>query len=125
MATHQQHHTADALAEPTSRVAGLARKLARCRARSTRLWRMYQAIDEKLRPDASTAAHLSWSDTIDEALGIAEAISRQRPRDIAELAMQFEALWWWLVEDDSILDGSARRWLGRFRRALRHLAATK
>jgi hypothetical protein len=59
---------------------------------------------------ASTNAHQAWSDAVDEALKIAEVISRQQAHDIEELAIQFEATWWWIVEDDSVLDGSARRW---------------
>jgi hypothetical protein len=61
---------------------------------------------------------------VDEALKIAEAISRQQPHDLADLVVQFESTWWWIVMDDSVLDGSSRRWLRRFRRGLRRLAET-
>jgi hypothetical protein len=69
----------------------------------------------------STEAHHAWSEVVEKALTTAETISRQRPRDLDELRIQFEAMWWWIVEDDSILDGSARRWLRRFRRSLQKL----
>ena len=101
----------------------LDQELNRHRTRARRTWRNYQAIDEELDAAASAAAHRVWSDAVDDALRVAEAISRERPRDLGELLIQFEATWWWLIEDDSVLDGTARRWLRRFRRSLRQLAA--
>ncbi len=111
-----------ATVDPTSPLSPLALTFTRCRTRVGRRWREYQTIDEKRDPDASAAAHQLWSDTVDEALAIAEAISRQSAKDISDLLIQFETAWWWILEDDSILDGSARRWLSRFRRSLRRVA---
>ena len=34
-----------------------------------------------------------------------------------------EAIYWWIYEDDSVLDNGTRRWLHRFRRAIRSPAA--
>ena len=99
-------------------LGGMGRRLDRCRAQARRRWRNYQAIDEALDPTSSAAAHTTWSNTVDEALRIAEAISREPAHDLAELATKFEALWWWIVEDDSVLDATTRRWLARFRRSL-------
>ena len=86
------------------------------------VWRRYQATDPQANTLTSLAAHRAWSDAVEEAITTAEKISWQRPGDLIELLIQFEAIWWWVVEDDSILDGSARRWLNRFRRSLRRLA---
>ena len=111
---------------PSETTAGdlhdLDRHLRRQRARAGRLWLRYQATDREANTLVSTAAYQAWSDAVEEAIATAEQISRQRPGDLDELLMQFEAIWWWVVEDDSILDGSARRWLQRFRRSLRRLA---
>ena len=102
----------------------LARDLRRCRTRADRLWLAYQAINEEDDAAASLARHQSWSDAVEEALAISESISRQHVHDLQELTVQFEATWW-IVEDDSILDDSARRWLRRFRRSLRQLASER
>ena len=101
----------------------LGRELQHCRARAARLWRSYHAINEKLDPEGSTLAHRAWSEAVDEALRIADAISRKQAATLAELLIQFDAIWWWLIEDDSILDASAKHWLKLFRRSLRGLTA--
>jgi hypothetical protein len=36
--------------------------------------------------------------------------------------IKFDATWWWIVEDESLLDDRVRLWLMRFRRSLRQLA---
>jgi hypothetical protein len=59
---------------------------------------------------------------MDDALRIIEAISAEPVHDLRGLLAQYEAIWWWLREDDNVLDASTRRWLGRFRRSLRGLA---
>jgi hypothetical protein len=96
-------------------------KLHRRRSKADRLWRAYRSSSEE-DSAASAKAHQVWSNTIDEALTIAEEISRHQASSLNELHIKFEAIWWWIVEDDSVLDGAARRWLGRFRRSLHHLA---
>ena len=101
----------------------LGRDLQHCRARAARLWRRYHAIDEQFDPEGSSLAHRAWSKAVDEALSIADAISLEQATTLADLLVQFDAIWWWVVEDDSILDASARRWLRRFHRSLRELAA--
>jgi hypothetical protein len=88
----------------------LAAHLERCKRRASRLWKNHQAINEQLDPAASAGTHRAWSDQVDEALEIAEAMSRQQANDLAELASQYEAIWWWLIEDDSVLEGSAEGW---------------
>jgi hypothetical protein len=100
----------------------LGHDLDRQRDRVRRARRNYEAIDREVESVAATAAHRAWSDTVGEALEVAEAISRERARDVGELLVHFEATWWWIVEDDSVLDADARRWLERFRRSLRWLA---
>src|SRR5665213_3662860 len=90
--------------------------LQRCRARAARLWHKCQAIDERLDPEGSTLAHRAWSEAVDAALRIADAISLEQATTLADLLVQFGAIWWWIVEDDSILDASVRHWLRRFRR---------
>lgn len=102
----------------------LARHLGIHRRRTRRLWKDYQSTDERVDPAASAQVHQAWSDSVDKALEIAEAMSRQQSHDLAELAMQFEAIWWWIIEDDSVLDGGTRRWLRRFRRSLRRLVGS-
>ncbi|MBL8600039.1 MAG: hypothetical protein JNL14_20065 [Devosia sp.] len=48
----------------------------------------------------------------------------ERTRDLDDLLIQYEAIWWWIGEDDNVLDGTTRRWLGRLgchlRRLVRH-----
>ena len=97
----------------------------RQRARAQRAWRKYQAVEPDLEPTTAASAHKAWSDAVDDALQTAEAISHARPADLGELLIQFEVCWWWLDMDDNVLDGSTRRWLGRFRRSLRRLATGK
>ncbi len=123
MVAHRHRHLRKVADDDARAVTLLARDLTRCRTRARRLWKSYQAVDEQVDSAASAKAHQAWSDSVDEALRISEAMSRQQARQLAELAIQFEAVWWWIVEDDSVLDGSARRWLSRFRRSLRRLAA--
>ena len=104
-------------------LTSLSRDLRRSRAQAARLWRIYQAIDEHLDPSASTLAHGAWSAAVDDTLKIVDAISRKQATSVDEVVVQFDAIWWWVVEDDGILDSAARRWLRRFRRSLRGLAA--
>jgi hypothetical protein len=103
-------------------IGNLGRRLDQCRARARRHWRDYRIIDEKLDPTASAAAHANWSNAVDYALRVAEAISRQPAHDSTELSTKFEALWWWIKEDDGVLDAALRRWLARFRKSLRQLS---
>ena len=104
-------------------LTALGRDLQHCRARAAQLWRRYHAIDEQLDPEGSTIAHQAWSEAIDEALRMADAISREQATSLTDLLIQFDGIWWWAVEDDGILDASTRHWLRRFRRSLRGLAA--
>ena len=71
---------------------------------------------------AALQAHHAWSIAIDDALAAADALSLERPADIHDLLLQYDAIWWWIREDASVLDESTRRWLGRFSRNLRRLA---
>jgi hypothetical protein len=103
-------------------LAELNRRLTQHRARARRAWRQYVAADELVDFVASSKAHRDWSDAVEEALTIVEAISMAPVHDLRGLLIQFEATWWWIREDDNVLDGSTRRWLGRFRRSLRRLA---
>lgn len=103
----------------------LDRDLTRSRRRAGRLWRSYQRIDEKRDPAGSAATHLEWSDAVEMTLKIVDAISREQAHDLGELRVQFDAIWWWIVEDDSLLDASARRWLRGFRRSLHQLVTQK
>ena len=82
----------------------------------------YRGTSEGADPDSAAKAHQAWSDAVEDTLGIVEIISRERPRDLADLLIQYEAIYWWISEDDSVLDTGTRRWLGRFRRAIRSLA---
>lgn len=102
----------------------LNRELDRHRRRASRAWRKYQATSETVDPDTAAALHRVWSEATDDALQTADAISRQRPLDLRDLLIQYEAMWWWIKEDDNILDGSTRRWFGLFRRNLRVLVAS-
>jgi len=96
-------------ASASSHLAMLGRTLDQLRRRSYRQWRHYQSIDEG--EDAATAsnAHKEWSDSIDEALGVADAISREPVHDLTDLVLKFDAVWWWIVEDDSVLDLTVKR----------------
>ncbi len=105
-----------------STLPGLGVEFERRRARARRTWRRYQAVNEALDPVLAAGLHSAWSRPIEDALETAEVISRERPNDLKALVIQFEAIWWWIGEDDNVLDGSTRRWLMRFRRSLRRLA---
>lgn len=100
----------------------LERRLAQQRAQARRAWRRYLAADELADSVASSRAHGDWSDAVKDALRIIEEISKAPVHDLRGLLIQFDATWWWIGEDDNVLDGSTRRWLGRFRRSLRGLA---
>jgi hypothetical protein len=104
------------------RLQALGGEFDRERARARRQRRHWEAI--KNEPDASGAAAAAseWSATIEQALGIAEVISRGPAHDFAGLAIKFEAAWWWIVEDDNLLDDRVRLWLVRFRRSLHRLS---
>jgi hypothetical protein len=102
----------------------LGRELSRHRARAGRAWRRYTSLSEKFDP-AATGAHQVWSDAIDEALRTADAISREQPHSFNDVVVQYEAIWWWVGEDDNVLDGNTRRWLMRFRHSLRRLASQR
>ena len=109
------------ISEVTS-LTKLGREFARRRAACQRAWRRYQASDETIDPVAASQAHRRWSGAIEDALAAIERISGERPSDFHGLLLQYEAIWWWISEDDSVLDRSTRRWLMRFRRSLRRLA---
>lgn len=109
MSSQRRRQTQDTRPPAESRLRTFGHDLSRCRARAYRLWRTYQAIDENAEPAESAAAHKAWSDAVDTTLRIAEAISREQAHDLVELRIQLDSIWWWLVEDDSILDANARR----------------
>ena len=102
----------------------LGRELGRNRARAGRAWRRYTSLSEKLDP-AAIRAHQVWSDAIDDTLRTAEAISREQPLSLNDLLVRYEAIWWWINDDDNVLDGSTHRWLTRFRHSLRRLASQR
>lgn len=103
------------------RLTALGLQLDRERERARRQWRRWQSLKELDDTEAAVAGQ-QWSDTIEAALRSAEQISQEPGSDIHDLVSKFEAAWWWLIEDDSILDATAKRWLLRFRRELRRLA---
>jgi len=102
-----------------ARLAALGREFDRRRRvahRSWRAWQLNAGHDEVgRRPEA-------WSAAIDASLAVAEAISRTPADDLEGLLVKYEALWWWMNEDNSVLDASLKRWFSRFRRDLRRLA---
>jgi hypothetical protein len=59
---------------------------------------------------------------VDQALHTADIISHEPAHDLAGLVTKFDAIWWWIIEDDPLLDDRARLWLMRFRRSLHRLA---
>ena len=97
----------------------LGRQFTRQRARAQRAWRVYLATNGMTDPTASAKAHQAWSNAVDETVLTVEAISVESVHDLDDLLIQHEAIWWWVGEDDNVLDGSTRRWLGRFGRHLR------
>jgi hypothetical protein len=103
------------------RLTILGRRLERERARADRQRRRWQALKAKSSPDASLAG-MQWSETIATALRTAEQISRAPATEMVGLVTKFDTAWWWLVEDDSILNMTTKRWLMRFRRELHRLA---
>ena len=94
----------------------------RHRARAGRSWRRYRSTSETAESVLAAELHSDWSQAIEDALETADAISRERPSDLKELLIQYEAIWWWIGQDDNVLDTSTRRWLGRFHGSLRRLA---
>lgn len=120
--TRARHHAVEGGPAAKSALPTLGRQFMRQRARAQRAWRSYAATSDKIDADASAKAHQKWSDAVDSALLTIQAISVEPAHDLSELLLQYEAIYWWLGEDDNILDGSTRRWLGRFRRSLRGLA---
>jgi hypothetical protein len=100
----------------------LGQDLLRHQARSRRARAKYQGASEGADADGAAKAHQAWSDALEDTLRIVDIISRGQPRDLADLLIQYEAIWWWISEDDSVLDTGTRRWLRRFLRAIRSLA---
>lgn len=97
--------------------ADLARAAARVRRLSHKVKVARQTGDE----DRLAAISEDWSRTMDKALQLAGAIAQLPANDVHDLVVKFEAIWWFLVEDDNVLDASAMRWMRRFRRSLRSL----
>ena len=89
-----------------SGLSSLGRDLNKSRTRAWRLWRKYQSIDEELdrMPRTLHTAHgpRRWR----RRSSVADAISREPAHTLDDLLIQFEAIWWWIIEDDSILDSS-------------------
>jgi hypothetical protein len=100
----------------------LGQDLQRHQARARRAWARYRGASEGADAKGNAKAHQAWSNAVEDTLRIVEIISREQPRDLADLLIQYEAIWWWISEDDNVLDSSTRRWLRRFRRAIRKLA---
>jgi hypothetical protein len=115
-----RHHSGAQSAHGGDRLAVLALLLHRQRTRARRQRRRWQTLKEGGAEYANGMQR--WSEAIDGALGTAEQISREPANDIHDLVIKFEATWWWIVEDDSMLDATAKRWLTTFRGALRLLA---
>lgn len=102
----------------------LGRQLERERARARQCWRRWQRLKEQGSADASLEA-AQWSKAIEDALRTAEMISREPAHDLAGLSTKFEALRWWSVQDNSILDAALMRWLARYGRELRRVARAR
>jgi hypothetical protein len=92
----------------------LGQDLRRDQARTRRAWMRYRGASEGADPEGAAKAHQAWSNAVEDTLRIVEIISREQPRDLAGLLIQYEAIHWWISEDDSVLDTSTRRWLRDF-----------
>jgi hypothetical protein len=104
------------------RLEVLGRELTRHRRRARRQRRQLEAIKDESNAAGAAEAASKWSDAVTEALRIAEVVSREPAHDVAGLVVKFDAAWWWIVEDQSLLDDQVRLWLMRFRRSLHRLA---
>jgi hypothetical protein len=122
MEERRSRHGRPGSAAADDRLRALGEDFDRLRVRARRQRRQGERIAQEPGAANAAAAAREWSATIDQILRIAETISREPAHDLVELAIKFEAAWWSIVEDDSLLDETARRWLLRFRRSLRHLA---
>ena len=122
MTTMQGKRRTPVAADEGSSLSALNLEFERHRARAGRARHSYKATSEAVDPVRAADLHSAWSRAIDDALKTAEAMSREPPADLQELLTQYEAIWWWIRSDDNVLDGTTRRWLGRFHRGLRRLA---
>jgi hypothetical protein len=90
------------------RLQALGRDLERQRARARRERRRRDAISHEPSSVDAVETARKWSDTIGGALHSAEAISREPTGDLNGLVVKFDAAWWWIIEDNSLLDDTAR-----------------
>lgn len=125
MATMRGKRKPPGRADESGSLPALSLEFERRRARAGRAWRSYKATSDTVDPIRAADLHSAWSGAIDDALETAEAMSREPAGDLQELLIQYEAIWWWIRSDDNVLDGSTRRWLGRFHRSLRGLATSQ
>ena len=88
-----------------------------------RAWRAYHSNASKDDSLAAATAHKVVSDAVEEAVRTAEEIPRRHPDGLTSLVLQYDAIWWWIVFDNNILDATTQRWLNRLRRSVRRLAA--
>lgn len=96
-----------------SEIAQLDADLSHLRRRAARL---------KRKIGSSSGAWQKWSSTGDEIAGTIESMVAARAHDVADLALQFQAILWQIETNNSLMDqGDARR-LRRFRRNLKRLA---
>jgi hypothetical protein len=107
------------------RLPALGREFEQDRARAHRQRQRWEAVRHEPDSPAATRAAQTWSATVDQALHTAEIISREPAHGLAGLVVKFDAAWWWIIEDDTLLDDRARVWLMRFRRSLHRLARNK
>lgn len=82
----------------------------------------FDAVRAEVGADAAWAR---WSATVDELESVAAAIAKTPAHDLTDLAVKFRALRWALIDDNTIIDDTARRQVLAFGRAIAALAAPR
>ena len=85
----------------------LGAELARLRRRAGGQWRKWRRLQDGANDVEAARAGESWSATIDAAMQVADRIAKTPAHGIEGLVVKFDAAWWFLVLDDSILDANA------------------
>ena len=124
-AAPQTLQRAPSTAPSDAQLLALGAELARLRRRAGRQWRQWRRLQDGANEVEAARAGETWSATIDAAMLVADRIAKTPAHGIEGLVVKFDATWWFLVLDDSILDAHAARWLAAFGRSLRRVARTR
>ena len=83
------------------------------------------AFDAVRSEVGADAAWQRWSHAVSELESVAAAIAKMPAHNLTDLLIKYRALRWALIDDDTIVDDTARRQVLAFGRALAVLATPR